>query len=95
MNKKSPGHEASPVSCYFVSLGTKYLSQPSILKRPSLFIFLNVRDQIPQSYKTGGNIILLCVLAFIFFNKKREDKFGMKIKQTNAYKHLRVPYIAL
>jgi len=34
-------------------------------------------------------------LAFIFLDIKHEDKFGMKIKLTNAYKHLPVPYIAL
>jgi len=39
--------------------------------------------------------MLLCVLEFIFLDLKWEDKFGMKIKPTNAYKYLRVPYIAL
>jgi hypothetical protein len=40
----------------------------------SLCSSLNVRDQVAQPYRTTGKIIVLCILAFKFFDSRREDR---------------------
>jgi len=68
----STGHY--PLPCYHVPLRPKYSPQQPILYILSLHSFLNVCDHVSHPYKTIGNIIVLYIFIFTFWNSKLEDK---------------------
>jgi hypothetical protein len=62
----------SPLLSYLIHLGPNILL--STLLSNTLSLHLNVSDHISHPYKTIGKIIVLCILIFVFFNSKLEDK---------------------
>ena len=66
----------SPVSWHFHRLRPKYFPQQPIsgVGVPS---FLNMRDQVPHSWKKSTEkIIVLCILTFIFLGSKRNEEIS-------------------
>jgi hypothetical protein len=63
---KSTSYEAS-------TLLSKYSTQHPLLKHPQS-MFLNVRDQVSQTYRTTSKVIALYVLMFIFFDSRQENR---------------------
>jgi len=71
----------SLVPCYVIFstsvapffLDRSYLLQHPMIKHPSLYSSFNFRDQVSYPYKTRGKITVLCILVFVFFDRKLED----------------------
>jgi hypothetical protein len=59
----------SPLSCYFVPLRPKYLSNISLRS------FLHVRDQVPNPCKTAGEIKVVCVFNLYICGKLADKRF--------------------
>ena len=64
----------SPLSNYLFPLRPKYSPQHLFSNTFSLRSSLNLSDQVSHPYKTRGDIIVLCVLISVFFNRKLEYK---------------------
>jgi len=48
--------QSSPVSCYFLTLRSKYSPQQPVLKHPQSVLH-KVRDQVSHPHKTKGKIM--------------------------------------
>jgi hypothetical protein len=57
-----------------MSLPSKETPQQLVLNTPSLCTSLIVRDQVSQSYRTIGKIIVLYILIFIFLTAGEKTK---------------------
>ena len=66
--------ESSPITI-LIPLEPKYSHRDPIFKYLfSLHSYLNVRDNVSQSYSTTSNIIVLYILIFKFFRRNGKDK---------------------
>jgi len=65
---------SSPLPCYLVPLGLKYLLQHPILEHTQLLFLSHCEAQASLPYRTTGEIAVLCTIIFIFLNTTLEDK---------------------
>jgi hypothetical protein len=63
-----------PISRHFTLLDPNILFSTLLSNTLSLCSPLNIREQVSHPYRTTGKIIVLYILMFTFFDKRREDK---------------------
>jgi hypothetical protein len=66
--------QLSPPSRHSIPLWSKYSTQHPVLKHPQLCSSLNVKDHVSHPYRTTYKILVLYILTFTFFDRRREDK---------------------
>jgi hypothetical protein len=54
--------QSSPLPCYLIPLGPKYLLSTLFSKTLSLHSSLNMSDKVSHPYKTTGKIIVLYIV---------------------------------
>lgn len=75
-----PLYKFSPFSCYCPPFKPKHLPRNPVFKSPWLAFFLSVRDQVSDSHKTMGKILVPYILILMFLDSKPEEKiFWMEL----------------
>jgi len=65
---------SSPAGRHFVPFTSEYSPQQPVLKHPQSALFpVCARDQVPHPYERN-KITVLCILIFMFSERRREDK---------------------